>query len=308
MKTIQLSRGKFALVDDEDFDYLNQFKWTAQKSTKGDLWYATRSVRKKIIHNGEIYWNTKIVSMHREILGLTFNDTEIMGDHVNNDTLDNQRHNLRKATVTQNMKNRRSKGTKTSKYKGVNQRGVANQWRATIHNGEKIIHLGTFASETDAALAYNLAAIEFHGEFANLNNVEHTKDYIPQRIKTHKIPNTTSKYRGVCFVKSTNNWQTSIKANGRIIHIGIYKTELDAAQAYNNAAKEYHGNIASLNAVNGNLFVKKNERTRSSIYRGVSWYKNSSKWVSRIVINGKRKCLGYFDTELAAAEAYKNYQ
>lgn len=247
MKKIKLTQGKYAIVDDDDFDYLNQFKWQAQKSTKGDLYYASRCVLKYKIIDGEKWFNRKTIRMHNEVMCGQLNI-----DHIDGDGLNNTKNNLRQSTVSQNMRNRRSKGTKTSKYKGVNQRGVSNQWRASIHCGEKLHHLGTYSSEIDAAIAYNLAAIKFHGEFASLNKLNYEEGYIPQKIKTHKTPNRSSKYRGVCLIKSTNKWQSSIRVNDKLVHIGTFESEEAAAEAYNESVLKYQMGKASINIINNN--------------------------------------------------------
>lgn len=90
MKTIELTRGKTAIVDDDDYDFLLQWRWIAMPSP-GGMWYAAR-------HEGR-----KVIFMHRVLLGLTASDET---DHKNRDGLDNRRQNLRRATRTQNQQNR----------------------------------------------------------------------------------------------------------------------------------------------------------------------------------------------------------
>jgi hypothetical protein len=245
MKKIKLTQGKYALVDEEDYERLNQFKWQAQKSTKGNLYYATRCILKYKIIDGEKWFNRRTVRMHNEVM-----DGLLNIDHIDNDGLNNTKNNLRHSTISQNMMNRRTNGTKTSKYKGVNQRGISNQWRAAICFSNKLHNLGTYSSETDAAIAYNIAAVKMHGDFASLNDVKYKNGYIPQKIKTHKTPNRSSIYRGVCFIKSTKKWQSSIKVNNKLIHIGTFENEELAAKAYNEAAIKYHKENASINNVN----------------------------------------------------------
>jgi hypothetical protein len=90
-------------------------------------------------------------------------------DHINGDTLDNRRANLRPATATQNNANRASRGG-ASKYKGVwASRGIARPWAASIGHNNKILRLGRFATEEEAARAYDRAARELWGEYACLN-------------------------------------------------------------------------------------------------------------------------------------------
>ncbi len=154
MKEIGLTQGQVALVDDEDYDYLMQWKWYAQGSKKSNYFYAVRNEAKD-----------KIL-MHRVILDL--NDKSKTADHKNHNTLDNQKQNLRIASVAQNSCNRISLH-KSSKFLGVNKTKVRNTWRASITKNYTTKYLGSFKTEEQAALAYDMAAKAIHGEYANLN-------------------------------------------------------------------------------------------------------------------------------------------
>lgn len=158
MKQISLTQGKFAQVDDEDYDYLNQWKWCANKKPN-ENYYA---VRRASILQGE----TKEIRMHRIIMK-TPDGMEC--DHINHNGIDNQKSNLRNCTHGQNMKNRTSAKNASSKYLGVYWYKVNKKWRATISINGKVTHLGTFKTEIEAAKAYNIMAEKHYGEFANLN-------------------------------------------------------------------------------------------------------------------------------------------
>lgn len=161
MQKIPLTRGKFAMVDDEDYDFLNQWKWNAHRGA--NTFYATRGVwikeRKKM----------KEVAMHRVILGLT--DSKIHVDHKDHNGLNNQKENIRRATPSQNCANIKPKEGKTSKFLGVSKRTDNGKWKAEIRKNNIGYRLGTFNNEVDAAKAYNEAAKKLHGEFANLNTI-----------------------------------------------------------------------------------------------------------------------------------------
>jgi hypothetical protein len=163
MKEIKLTKGKIAIVNDEDFDRINKFKWCALKNAT--TWYAIRTVYTKNPHSKQTIY------MHKEILSKEGFTT----DHINGDGLNNTRGNLRIATVTENNRNKRKNRNSISKYKGVSLNKhikddkVYQYWRATIMaNGVKI-SLGSFDNELDAATMYDKAAKLYHGEFSNTN-------------------------------------------------------------------------------------------------------------------------------------------
>ena len=166
MKEIQLSqfgknRGKYvALVDDEDFEALNQFRWHVSKSR--NTIYAVRNVL-----DGE---KKTMMRMHCMILkrkGI---------DHIDMNGLNNQKDNLRLCTRSENSMNinKRKQESCTSIYKGVAFYKHSGKWTAQIGINGKKIHIGYFASEVEAAKAYNAKAIELFCEFANLNLISHT--------------------------------------------------------------------------------------------------------------------------------------
>lgn len=162
MKRIALSQGLYAMVDDEDFEVLNQWKWYAHKA--GGLCYARRNMpADKTGKRGH-------VKMHRFILGLT--DAAIHCDHIDGNGLNNQRENLRKATNALNVINRGSFKNSVSKYKGVDYCKARKKWRAQIQYQGKGQHIGLFNTEIEAAIAYNKSASIHHGQFARLNIID----------------------------------------------------------------------------------------------------------------------------------------
>jgi len=158
MVKIPLSQGQFALVDDEDFEWLNQWKWSAGK--RRNTFYAFRSVSIK----GEQFH----IYMHRLITEAPKGKET---DHANGNGLDNRRRNLRVCTVRQNQYNQAKRKNSLSQYKGVslNKRVKVKKWVAGITKNGKNIHLGYFKDEIDAAKAYDRKAKELCGEFAKLN-------------------------------------------------------------------------------------------------------------------------------------------
>lgn len=160
MKRIPLTKGKFALVDDEDFEFLMQWKWCCLKADK-DHYYAYRTESFGDSKNG--------VLMHRFLLNLS--DKDIFVDHINGNGLDNRRENIRAVTVSQNNLNRRGDENSTSRFKGVCWDTERKTWIAKIMANRKYKFIGRFQSEMEAALAYNHVALEMHGEFARLNEI-----------------------------------------------------------------------------------------------------------------------------------------
>ena len=152
--------GGFAIVDTEDFGWLNQFVWS--KDFHG---YPCRYIRKS--------GKTVRIPMHRVI-----NDTPpgFETDHINGCRHDNTRRNLRTATEVTNQQNRRKQRTSsTSRFKGVTWFQAARMWRATIGIRGHGKHLGYFSDEIQAAIAYNRAAREHFGDFALLNLVDESQ-------------------------------------------------------------------------------------------------------------------------------------
>jgi len=154
MKKIYLeNKGLYALVDDEDFDHLNQWKWHADEI--GGIFYAKR----------RSYPDKKMIYMHREILK---SEGKFI-DHKDHDGLNNQKSNLRICSSSQNQWNKRSKKNSSSKYVGVYYDKSRGKWSASCCVNYKTHRLGRFETEKEAAIAYNKKAVELHGEFANLN-------------------------------------------------------------------------------------------------------------------------------------------
>lgn len=155
-KEIELSQGKVALIDDADYEWLSQWKWCA--SRRGNLWYAVRTIR---LPDG----TRRPLKMHRLI---TNAPPDRLVDHIDCDGLNNQRSNLRFATMAQNIVNSPSvRGI--SKYRGVTRNKRYGTWDTQIRTNGRRKWIGSYKTEVEAALAYDAAAREAHGEFARLN-------------------------------------------------------------------------------------------------------------------------------------------
>ena len=154
-KLIKLTKGKFAIVDAEDFEWLNQWKWHFEGR------YAFR--KKWFSHTEGVS-----LPMHKEILkkhGIEIDEKET--DHINGNGLDNRKGNLRACTHAENMRN-----MKKTKLKGISFReGLKKPWRARLMKDYKEIQIGYFETKEEAAKAYNEAIKGHFGEFASFNQI-----------------------------------------------------------------------------------------------------------------------------------------
>ena len=165
VREIQLTQGKVALVDDEDYNSLMEFNWFAarQRRRNREVYYAVRSA----INTDGRY--NKQVFMHRIILGLDEEDLGVKTDHEDGDGLNNQRYNLRRATYGQNNSNRIKTQEASSRYKGVSWDTRAEKWVVQIQHNHHRFRLGFFDDEEEAAKTYDREALKLFGEFARTN-------------------------------------------------------------------------------------------------------------------------------------------
>ncbi|MCJ7458336.1 MAG: AP2 domain-containing protein [candidate division Zixibacteria bacterium] len=157
MKEILLTQGKVAIVDDEDFEELNKYKWDAHISWH--TYYVERGVYDR--ETGKV----KIIKMHRQIMGFP-EGKEI--DHINHNGMDNRKCNLRSCEHWQNKKNGLLYKTNTSGFRGVSWYKRSQKWRAYFYRESTQKTIGYFDNIIEAARAYDEKAKEL-GEFAILN-------------------------------------------------------------------------------------------------------------------------------------------
>lgn len=169
MKKVELTKGKFALVDDEDFGRVAYDYWGAVKHR--NTYYAFNTSRQK-----------SILMMHRLIMGAK--DGEIV-DHIDRNGLNNQKTNLRFCSCSESSQNRtRCKDGCLSKYKGVTLRKETGKWRTRITVNGLRLTLGYFKTEDEAALVYNIGAIKYHKEFACFNILPQEQQKEFEKFKT----------------------------------------------------------------------------------------------------------------------------
>lgn len=150
MKKILLSQNKIALIDDGDFEEVNKHDWM----------YDGRYARTRI--------KGKELRLHRLIMNPA-KGLEV--DHINGDSLDNRRMNLRLCSHKENLRNQRLNKANTSGFKGVCWVKNRAQWQASIRVDQRCRYLGSFSKIEEAAKAYNDAATKYFGEFARINHI-----------------------------------------------------------------------------------------------------------------------------------------
>lgn len=149
-----LTKSQKTIVDDNLPAWIFRKSWYAF-STHGH-WYAASR------------YKSKLILLHRVIVEAKFGETV---DHINMDTLDNRRVNLRCCSYSDNNCNRGGRKGKTSHHKGVSWHQYGRKWQVHIRKNGKSLYLGLFECEDDAALAYNKAALRLHKQFAYLNEI-----------------------------------------------------------------------------------------------------------------------------------------
>lgn len=154
----EMNRGFVVLIDEEDEDTMHLYPWRVMVESGGP--YCVAQPR---LDGRRLFFR-----LHRVLLGVTPRSTFV--DHINGNTLDNRRSNLRVATPAQNLQNIHARWG-ASRFKGVtpSSKGSLKPWMAQIRVEGKSAYLGTFSSEEDAARAYDSAAREHFGQFANTN-------------------------------------------------------------------------------------------------------------------------------------------
>lgn len=155
MKQIELTQGKFAIVDDEDFDKINQYRWRAVFNR--NTWYAATGQTRD-----QTYWG-----MHEMILG--FNESQI--DHIDGNGLNNQKINLRFATHSQNTQKGKARKDNPQGLRGIYWASNCNKWRASIQVNHQRLNLGLYKEINDAIKAYNAASLTHFGEHGFQNQL-----------------------------------------------------------------------------------------------------------------------------------------
>lgn len=167
MKKIKTRKNQIILVDDEDFDDLNQYTWCLNNAG-----YAFRA---KHIYNSFKKYSSEGIFMHRLLLNIHHwtKYTKIVVDHINGNILDNRKSNLRSCSIKENVRYKQKlMKTNNSGFMGVSKSvSKSKPWRARIKYNGKEIHLGCFIKKEEAGKAYKLASEKYFGVFSPSINV-----------------------------------------------------------------------------------------------------------------------------------------
>lgn len=286
--------GLVAIVDDEDFEWINSYRWHLRGNAKRNpnKMYAVHQP----YSNGK---KTRQVAMHRLVMGIK--DQLIVVDHIDHNGLNNQKANLRICSPAENTRNSRPSNGRSSRFKGVNFHKQTQKWCARITSDSKTIFVGLLESEEDAARHYNAAAVKYHGEFACLNDVDPLFPKSPIPISRGKVA-----FRGVSVCPTTGKYLCNFRgAKGLQRFLGAFDCAEDAARRYNLEAHKELGSSAKLNNLSP-LFPASDKHplraNNSTGYRGVSPY--FGKYKASIGDSNKHYYLGTFPTPEDAARAY----
>ena len=286
MKEIELTGGKYALVDDEDYEWLSRWKW---RCTSG---YATRSSPRQC-------GKRPTILMHRLILGLSEGEVT---DHINHNGLDNRRCNLRRCTSSENAQNSLMPESNSSGYMGV----IRNKgkWVARIRYDGESARLGQFDTAEEAARVYDIAALELHKEFATTNFPDTTGRLILLSNGRYAIVDSEdyeqlSKWEWDCVQGPANQWyvqRTDGQFMGHLILGGIVN------HINGNELDNRRSNL-QLSTHTEKLHIRLKQTGNTSGYIGVDWRPANRKWRAQIAGDPKRH-IGLFDTPEEAAHAY----
>jgi hypothetical protein len=233
------------LISTKYIDTIMNFNWFIMGQTATQQGYVGFSRR---IKGRTIYYK-----LHRLILEVE--DEKVFVDHINRDRFDNRKCNLRIATRSENSRNMSKQKLTKHKYKGIR---ITNsgKFECTIFVNGKPIYLGCFLTELEAVKVYDENAALYHGEFAATNvglgliTEEKLRSVKLNKHSAHKRKNVWySNYAGVSREKNSNKnpWRAYITFKGKHIRLGGFKTEEEAALAYDKKARELFGSVAKLN-------------------------------------------------------------
>jgi hypothetical protein len=226
--------GSFTvLYDEEDHEFVSRFTWNVRK----------HGVHVYAFPNSKEHCRS---GMHNLFLGGKWID------HINNNTLDNRRSNLRFATPRDNARNRRPVVGSSTKFKGVSYSQNKRIYEVAIATNLPEGKTATTRNIYKAALLYNEWAKELFGEFAWLNKLtEEELELAKQPLPVRRNSTNKTGFRGVCFVQKSKKYRASLFVNGKIIVKEGFNNAEDAAKKYDELAIQYLKTTTYLNFIDG---------------------------------------------------------
>lgn len=219
MKKILLTRGKFALVDNDDYPMLMDHTWFL-----GGQYAISRK-------------NSVSTKMHHLILP---KKKGFDVDHRDKNTLNNQRYNLRYLSRSENVINSRISSRHKSGVIGVYFDAKSLKWKANITKNRKRIHLGSYSDLNDAKMAREKAERKLFPNVVVAHDVVKTIDRSPKTNKwLYRFKKKSNKYR--CVYKNHNKFMAMYHENNKLIYLGTFETEIEAAKAYIKFFKKKNG-------------------------------------------------------------------
>lgn len=225
-KYIQLKHGT-AIIDEQDFDRINQYKWHSVDMDKSGRYYATCSIKSKTVY------------MHRMVMGAQSGETI---DHIDGNGLNNSRDNLRFVVPSQNNMNQKVRNDNTSGHKGISWCPDREKYQVYINIDRKRKSLGRYKTLEEAIYVRDQAVKAHYGEFARENSsLPQNAEIEPQRAVPRTLrrtgSNNSSGKTGV--TKHGDRWMATITIDGKVKRIGIFEELENAVSAREKAEREY---------------------------------------------------------------------
>jgi AP2-like factor, euAP2 lineage len=240
-------KGYVTIIDDEDYDLIKEYSWrVCTKEEKQGLIYFHAATKRDPVTRAQ-----KDIRLHRFIMKCSTGDG-IYIDHINHNTLDNRKCNLRKTDAGGNVRNSRKTIRNTSGYKGVSFFKRDSIYKACIKYKGVSYNIGGTPDIIEAAKLYDMMAIKLFGEYAciNFNVDDYQKDEIEQvykRMMDNLYSSNTSGYRGVSWNNEHLAWSANIQCNKKNYYLGFFNDPIEAAKVRDRKAVELFGAKAILN-------------------------------------------------------------